>query len=102
MYFSGFSVTHSTQSPRKLPSSLTTYLSDFKKLCFEDQCFFLSQALYNKALQLNGDECVSRKITQMLADLNPLDFFEVLETMENDVVLKKWVNSAAMAIDLFN
>ena len=86
---------------KKLSSNLNSQINSFKQLEFEDQSFLLSQAIYDKISQLYEDESLSRKVTQMLADLDPSDFFEVLEIMENDDVLKKWVNKAARSAGHF-
>ena len=75
-----------------ISTNLKKRTPDLKHLDFHLQTYYLSQLIFNRARLLYNDENKAGQLIDMLNELAADDFYDIVDIMQDDSVLRKWID----------
>lgn len=91
----------SFKSDSRLSLHLQKNKKDLKELDFHQQSFYLSQLIFNRARLLYNNDQMANRLIDMLHQLAADDFYDIIDIMQEDSVLRKWIDEAMESSTLY-
>ena len=75
----------------RVSSNLRPTSHELKLLSFEEQSFYLTQLIFNRARLLYQDDQKAEQLTALLDSLDAQDVYDVVDAISDDRELQRWI-----------